>query len=192
MLLTSFSVISSSSSFPSISNLDSPSTPSPIRNRTVYSSRRCLKFTRPPFQFSSLHAYRPFSLIVRASSSKQVIEEGSVDKFLQNASMADFLRFKQGIDGGSGELQTAIVSYRKKFPWSLLYHFLQVRTETFPLLNDGINSTGRILQSIQAQKRKFSVFMSKTHHSQGRSPIRFWDCPVQQHVTGLREEEATP
>ncbi|KAI9128974.1 hypothetical protein K1719_000457 [Acacia pycnantha] len=126
MLLTSFSVISSSSSFPSISYLDSPSTSSPIRNRTVHSSRRCLKFTRPPFQFSSLHASRPFSLIVRASSSKQVIEDGSVDKFLQNASMADFLRFKQGIDGGSGELQTAIVSYRKKFPWSLLYPFLQV------------------------------------------------------------------
>ncbi|KAK4283765.1 hypothetical protein QN277_000685 [Acacia crassicarpa] len=126
MLLTSFSVIPSSSSFPSISNLDSPSTSSPIRNRIIHSSRRCLKFTRPPFQFSSLHASLPFSLIVRASSSKQVIENGSVDKFLQNASMADFLRFKRGIDGGSGELQTAIVSYRKKFPWSLVYPFLQV------------------------------------------------------------------
>lgn len=36
------------------------------------------------------------------------------------------MRFKRGIDGGSGELQTAIVSYKKRFPWSLLRPFLQV------------------------------------------------------------------
>ncbi|KAI7749354.1 hypothetical protein M8C21_026455 [Ambrosia artemisiifolia] len=33
------------------------------------------------------------------------------------------MRFKKG---DSGELQTAVVSYRKKFPWSLLQPFLQV------------------------------------------------------------------
>ncbi|XP_028774032.1 uncharacterized protein LOC114731071 [Neltuma alba] len=126
MVLTSLSVIPSSSSFPSISNLDSPSTSTSIRIRTIHSSRRGLKFTRPPFQFSSVYTSLPFSSIVRASSSKQVVEDESADKFWQNASMADFLRFKRGIDGGSGELQTAIVSYRKKFPWSLLYPFFQV------------------------------------------------------------------
>lgn len=36
------------------------------------------------------------------------------------------MRFKRGVDGGSGVLQTALVSYRKKFPWSLLRPFLQV------------------------------------------------------------------
>lgn len=38
------------------------------------------------------------------------------------------MRFKRGVDGGEGneELQTAVVSYRKKFPWSLLQPFLQV------------------------------------------------------------------
>ncbi|XP_054787056.1 uncharacterized protein LOC129293240 [Prosopis cineraria] len=126
MALSSFSIIPSSSSFPSISNLDSPSTSSPTRIRAIDSSRRCLKFIRP-LQVSSLFTSLPFSSIVgTSSSSKQIVENESADKFLQNASMADFLRFKRGIDGGSGELQTAIVSYRKKFPWSLLYPFLQV------------------------------------------------------------------
>lgn len=36
------------------------------------------------------------------------------------------MRFKRGVDGGTGVLQTAVVSYRKKFPWSLLRPFLQV------------------------------------------------------------------
>lgn len=40
--------------------------------------------------------------------------------------MADFLRFKKGIDGATGVLQTAVVSYKRKFPWSLLRPFLQV------------------------------------------------------------------
>ncbi|KAK7294567.1 hypothetical protein RJT34_17456 [Clitoria ternatea] len=46
--------------------------------------------------------------------------------FQRNNSIADFMRFKRGTDGGSGELQTALVRYRKKFPWSLLRPFLQV------------------------------------------------------------------
>ena len=134
MVLTSFSVIPSSSSFPSFSNLDSPSTSSPsTRIKALHSSSRCFKFTKPNnshFSSPNTTSSLPFaSFIARASSypSKQAVEEdGSADKFLQNASMADFLRFKRGIDGGSGELQTAIVSYRKKFPWSLLNPFLQV------------------------------------------------------------------
>ena len=63
---------------------------------------------------------------------KQLIEDGSAEQFLQNNSIADFMRFKKGdggVDGGgTAELQTAVVSYRKKFPWSLLRPFLQVYT----------------------------------------------------------------
>jgi hypothetical protein len=36
------------------------------------------------------------------------------------------MRFKKGIDGSTGLLQTAVVSYKKKFPWSLFKPFLQV------------------------------------------------------------------
>ncbi|KAL2553728.1 hypothetical protein Fot_07347 [Forsythia ovata] len=59
--------------------------------------------------------------------SKQIFidkdNEESADLFLQNNSFADFMRFKRG---DHGKLQTAVVSYRKKFPWSLLQPFLQV------------------------------------------------------------------
>lgn len=36
------------------------------------------------------------------------------------------MRFKKGIDGSTGLLQTAVVKYKKKFPWSLLKPNLQV------------------------------------------------------------------
>ncbi|KAK4786493.1 hypothetical protein SAY86_003182 [Trapa natans] len=65
-----------------------------------------------------------FSMRVVAN---QAIEDGSTEKFLQNSiSIADFMRFKKGSVNGSGELQTAVVSYRKSFPWSLLWPFLHV------------------------------------------------------------------
>ncbi|KAK8964299.1 hypothetical protein KSP40_PGU005934 [Platanthera guangdongensis] len=56
-----------------------------------------------------------------------------VEQFLQTSSISDFMRFKKGegrVGGwetsGPGELQTAVVSYRKSFLWSLLNPFLQV------------------------------------------------------------------
>lgn len=65
-----------------------------------------------------------------------IADNGSAAKeFLQNNSIADFMRFikrdsdsksEEGDDCTSSELQTAVVSYRKKFPWSLLQPFLQV------------------------------------------------------------------
>ncbi|EPS72304.1 hypothetical protein M569_02453, partial [Genlisea aurea] len=51
------------------------------------------------------------------------IGRGSVHLFSRNNSIADFMRFKSD---GDARLQTAVVSYRKKFPWSLLQPFLQV------------------------------------------------------------------
>lgn len=57
-------------------------------------------------------------------------EDGSVERFMRDNSAADFMRYKKvGPDGGGegdGELQTSIVTYRMKFPWSLLQPFLQV------------------------------------------------------------------
>lgn len=46
------------------------------------------------------------------------------EQFMDNNTVADFMRFKNG--SGNSQLQTAVVSYRKKFPWSLLQPFLQV------------------------------------------------------------------
>ncbi|KAJ8527941.1 hypothetical protein K7X08_015392 [Anisodus acutangulus] len=54
----------------------------------------------------------------------------SPEQFLQNISIADFMRFKKGTNSddrvSTAELQTAVVTYRKKFPWSILQPFLQV------------------------------------------------------------------
>lgn len=79
-----------------------------------------------PFKFSSFKI-----LAAAASSSSSPIEDGSADQFLQNNSIADFMRFKTGANGGSGKLQTAVVTYRKKFPWSLLRPFLEVQSSDF-------------------------------------------------------------
>ncbi|XP_057768097.1 uncharacterized protein LOC130988302 isoform X2 [Salvia miltiorrhiza] len=51
------------------------------------------------------------------------IDDGSADQFLQNNSIADFMRFKKD---DHAQLQTAVLSYRKKFPWSLLQPFVRV------------------------------------------------------------------
>ncbi|KAG6413821.1 hypothetical protein SASPL_126536 [Salvia splendens] len=51
------------------------------------------------------------------------IDDASADQFLQNNSIADFMRFKRD---NHAQLQTALLTYRKKFPFSLLQPFLQV------------------------------------------------------------------
>ena len=55
-------------------------------------------------------------------------EGSAAELFLEDNSISDFMRFRRHDDGGDGvrELQTAVVSFRKKFPWSLLRPFLQV------------------------------------------------------------------
>ncbi|XP_058184903.1 uncharacterized protein LOC131302345 [Rhododendron vialii] len=74
--------------------------------------------------------FKPIRRIgVRAKPS--VEDDGSVvEPFMQNNSPAEFMRYRSvGLGGGQGqggELQTSVVTYRKKFPWSLLRPFLQV------------------------------------------------------------------
>ncbi|BBH08421.1 hypothetical protein Prudu_020605 [Prunus dulcis] len=119
MVSTSLSILSSTSSFPSHSNAytDASSTSTSLKVRPFGSSKRSLKFPKA----SKLAPFKVFG-----SSSINPIEDGSAEQFLRNNSIADFMRFKRGVDGGTGELQTAVVSYKKRFPWSLLRPFLQV------------------------------------------------------------------
>lgn len=59
--------------------------------------------------------------------NQPISSDGSeAEQFMENNTIADFMRFKNG--SGNSQLQTAVVSYRKKFPWSLLQPFLQVTT----------------------------------------------------------------
>uniref|UniRef100_A0A2N9FXV6 Uncharacterized protein n=1 Tax=Fagus sylvatica TaxID=28930 RepID=A0A2N9FXV6_FAGSY len=119
MVSGSLSILSSTSSFPFNSNTDSFSTSTSTRPRprpkSFHSFKRSLGFPKP------------LNFTIPRASLKQLIEDGSAEQFLQNNSIADFMRFKKdGVDGGTAELQTAVVSYRKRFPWSLLQPFLQV------------------------------------------------------------------
>ncbi|XP_021276419.1 uncharacterized protein LOC110410847 [Herrania umbratica] len=117
MVSSSLSLISSTSSFPSCSNPDSSSTstsPLPIS----------IKLSKPSTRFSKTHKYPSLKLL--SCSSNESVEDGSAEQFFKNNSIADFMRFKRGSHRGSGELQTAVVSYRKRFPWSILYPFLRV------------------------------------------------------------------
>ncbi|MED6137191.1 hypothetical protein PIB30_062753 [Stylosanthes scabra] len=123
MVLTSISIISSSPSLPS--NSDSPSTSTPTRTRSFKQQRLlCLPTKKPLSSFSS--TFRLSSSSSSSASTQLLPEDGEPEQFLNNNSIADFMRFKRGVDGGSGELQTAVVSYRKKFPWNLFRPFLQV------------------------------------------------------------------
>ncbi|KAG6718654.1 hypothetical protein I3842_04G162500 [Carya illinoinensis] len=114
MVASSLSILSSTSSFPSNSSSHPSSASTSTRLRPFYTSKR------------SLNLSEPLNFAIPRASLKQSIEDGSTEQFLQNNSIADFMRFKRGVDGGCAELQTAVVRYRKRFPWSLLRPFLQV------------------------------------------------------------------
>ncbi|MCL7041584.1 hypothetical protein MKW94_029991 [Papaver nudicaule] len=114
----SVSILSpTTSSFPANSNNDSSSflTSSSFTCNIHSNSNRLLKISRNKKQIFCK---------IQASSSNLVVEDG--EKFVGNNSIADFMRFRKGNEKSSGELQTAVVTYRKKFPWSLLKPFLQV------------------------------------------------------------------
>lgn len=81
---------------------------------------------------SSRHSNpRSPQVLVSLSLNQLADDDESSDAalFLESNSIADYMRFKRRSDdgdNGSSELQTAIVSYKKRFPWILLNPFLQV------------------------------------------------------------------
>ncbi|KAK9148829.1 hypothetical protein Scep_007586 [Stephania cephalantha] len=115
---SSVSILSFQSSFPSnpIPDSSSSSPSTSARIRPFFATRR-----NPTFP-------KPLSLYVKAcSSSSSIIEDGAAEQFLDNNSIADFMRFKRGSrESKGGELQTAVVTFKKKFPWSVLSPFFQV------------------------------------------------------------------
>jgi hypothetical protein len=56
----------------------------------------------------------------------------AAEQFATSSSIADYLRYRRPGSGdisggrGGGELQTAVVRYEKRLPWSLLHPFLRV------------------------------------------------------------------
>lgn len=105
---------------------------------------------------------------------------------MQTNSIADFMRFKTGT---AGELQTAVVSYRKKFPWSLLQPFLQVDLvstihiadkEYFAMLQKELESYDCVLyemvasrESLESRRDPSAAARLKSTQSRGFSIIGF-------------------
>ncbi|GAB2268253.1 hypothetical protein Dimus_003229 [Dionaea muscipula] len=98
-------------------------------SRHRHSRGRRLVYSSSPRQNPRFPKPRSVSFAPRACDSvgSSLSKDGSADQFLRSKSIADFMRFKRGTDAeAEAELQTAVVSYRKKFPWSLLQPFLRV------------------------------------------------------------------
>ncbi|TVU06297.1 hypothetical protein EJB05_49502 [Eragrostis curvula] len=70
---------------------------------------------------------------VAAAASGAGPAEGGAERFATSTSITDYLRYRRpgtggagGGGGAGGELQTAVVRFEKRFPWSLLNPFLHV------------------------------------------------------------------
>ncbi|XP_065850613.1 uncharacterized protein [Euphorbia lathyris] len=124
VLSYSLSILPPTCSFPSSSSTtDSSSTSTSLIS---IPSKSNFRFSQSP-KSSSLRFSHQFPKTFASSvDTIPPIEDGSAELFLQSNSIADFMRFKKGSDRGSSELQTAVVGYRKKFPWSILKPFLRV------------------------------------------------------------------
>lgn len=124
---TSLSILPSTRSFPTTSSTDSSSTSTSLTFIPFkYHSNSNLSFSKPPMVSSLRFPHQSSKILAFSSNNTQSVENGSAEQFLGNNSIADFMRFKKGSDRSSGELQTALVSYRKRFPWSIFNPFLRV------------------------------------------------------------------
>ncbi|XP_021741530.1 uncharacterized protein LOC110707789 [Chenopodium quinoa] len=116
MVAHSLSILSP---LPSTSSSSSDSLSYPQPTHFFNFSRLNPNFLSPPRAFSVFR--QPPSPPLEDDSTTS-----SPEQFFQNNSIADFMRFRKSSDGGDGELQTAVVGFRKKFPWSLFRPFLRV------------------------------------------------------------------
>ncbi|KAF9680513.1 hypothetical protein SADUNF_Sadunf06G0129200 [Salix dunnii] len=121
MVSSSLSIILSlpTSSIHSNSTSDLYSTPTSLRPILTFRNNSKPVKISPFLRFS----FQQSSKVLAFSSNNK---DGSAEQFLENNSVADFMRFKRGSDRSSGELQTAVVGYRKRFPRSILYPFFQI------------------------------------------------------------------
>ncbi|CAO2201621.1 unnamed protein product [Urochloa humidicola] len=85
---------------------------------------------------SAARAHRRRSRGATAAASRASAGEGVAERFATSSSITDYLRYRRPELGGGGaggrggvaggELQTAVVRFEKRFPWSILHPFLHV------------------------------------------------------------------
>ncbi|KAJ0962909.1 hypothetical protein J5N97_028031 [Dioscorea zingiberensis] len=151
-----------------------------LRSNTSF--KPFLSVLRPPLRFR-----RPRALILKQSVG--VDDEGTAEQFRENNAISDFMRFRSGGGGGSGELQTAVVTYKKRFPWSILKPFLQVDLvstihiadkQYFETLQKGLESYDCVLyemvasrESLENRKNSTSAKRLKASRSRGFNILGF-------------------
>ncbi|KAM0933146.1 hypothetical protein DsansV1_C38g0236331 [Dioscorea sansibarensis] len=149
-------------SFVSCSSASEPSSSVqslPLRTTTSFISSKPFL---PGLRSLSLRV-RPLRAVLRQSIKAD--DDETAEKFRENNAITDFMRFRtgdgSGAGGGSGELQTAVVSYKKQFPWSLLQPFLQVDLvstihiadkQYFETLQKGLESYDCVLYEMVASR----------------------------------------
>ncbi|KAJ6849073.1 uncharacterized protein M6B38_271345 [Iris pallida] len=154
-----------------------------------------------PFPLGGTHRKPPSSLSFRlrrrrasptaASASSVTEDDADVSRFADTGSASDFMRFRSGGAGGgsgAGELQTAVVTYRKKLPWLLLQPSLQVDLvstihvadkEYFDTLQNGLQLYDCVLYEMVVSKESLEDRKSsktkrlKASHSRGFNILEF-------------------
>ncbi|KAJ6845509.1 uncharacterized protein M6B38_287300 [Iris pallida] len=155
-----------------------------------------------PFPLGGTHRKAPSSLSFRlrrrrasptAASASSVTEDDADDvvRFADTGSASDFMRFRSGGAGGgsgAGELQTAVVTYRKKLPLLLLQPSLQVDLvstihvadkEYFDTLQNGLQLYDCVLYEMVVSKESLEDRKSsktkrlKASHSRGFNILEF-------------------
>ncbi|KAJ6957826.1 hypothetical protein NC653_039720 [Populus alba x Populus x berolinensis] len=158
MVSSSLSIILSlpASSIPSNSTSDLYSTSNPLRSILEFKNNSKPIKTSPIFRLSLQQSSK---ILAFSSSNKSNNQDGSAEQFLENNSIADFMRFKKGSDRSSAELQTAVVSYKKRFPWSILYPFFQVHLSQSWLASTGFDVLGGLLYYLLLACVFFSLYI---------------------------------
>ncbi|KAG1346548.1 Thermosome subunit gamma [Cocos nucifera] len=167
-------------SFPRSLRIDGPLNPRPL----LYSLSSWFS--------SSRRINYPKARVMAKLSAAIDDDPAGAEQFLENNSISAFMRFRKGEGGGGdggGELQTAVVSHRKRFPWSLLDPFLQVDListihiadkEYFETLQKGLELYDCVLYEMvtsreNLESRRNSVFTKrpKTSRSKGFNILGF-------------------
>ncbi|XP_074555547.1 uncharacterized protein LOC141811397 isoform X1 [Curcuma longa] len=143
--------------------------PSPRSLPAARLSRICATL-RPSGSFATVRAFPKISLAID--------EDPAADRFLHDNSISDFMRFKRG-GSSAGELQTAVVGYRKRLPWSLLHPFLQVDLvstihiadkQYFETLQMGLESYDCVLYEMVASRESLEKRLNSKSEGKLKSP----------------------